>query len=304
MHEFYFYKHVLKKIVVTGHDGFVGSHLIKFLQSKNYDVIGISKKIKKEQKIRQIKKDISKITDKDVKGSIFAIIHTAGITNFQYCQEHPTECFETNIIGTLRMLEIAKEKKCKFVYLSSSHVYGKPQTILIKERHPTIPISIYASSKIAAEICCESYSRSYNMKVAILRPFSIYGPNEAKHFLIPTILSQLMNTKSIQLGNLNPKRDFIYIDDVISAIFLVLKRSKGFNVYNIGSGKSYSVLEICNMLKKISKKDVEIKSIKKRFREVEIDNMISNSAQIRKLGWRPKISICYGLKMVYESYLA
>jgi len=292
----------LKEIIVTGHNGFVGSHLVKFYQSKNYDVAGISKKSEKELKIKQIKKDIRKITSKDIKGDVFAIIHTAGITNYQYCQNHPSECFETNILGTLRMLEIAKEKKCKFIFLSSSHVYGKPQTIPIKENHPTIPTSVYASSKIAGEICCESYSKSYNMKVAILRPFSIYGTNEAKYFLIPTIFSQLRNKKIIKLGNVYPKRDFIFIDDVINAISIVLQKLEGFEVYNIGTEKSYSVLELCKIIEKISKKNLIIKSIKSKSRDFEVKNMVSNSSKIKKLGWRPKISINQGLKILYDSY--
>lgn len=292
----------LKVIIITGHNGFVGSHLVKFYQSKNYDVAGISKKSEKELKIKQIKKDIRKITSKDIKGDVFAIIHTAGITNYQYCQNHPSECFETNILGTLRMLEIAKEKKCKFIFLSSSHVYGKPQTIPIKENHPTIPTSVYASSKIAGEICCESYSKSYNMKVAILRPFSIYGTNEAKYFLIPTIFSQLRNKKIIKLGNVYPKRDFIFIDDVINAISIVLQKLEGFEVYNIGTGKSYSVLELCRIIEKISKKNLIIKSIKSKSRGFEVKNMVSDSSKIKKLGWRPKISINQGLKILYDSY--
>ncbi len=292
----------MKEIIVTGHNGFVGSHLVKFYQSKNYDVVGISKKSEKELKIKQIKKDIRKITSKDIKGDVFAIIHTAGITNYQYCQNHPSECFETNILGTLRMLEIAKEKKCKFIFLSSSHVYEKPQTIPIKENHPTIPTSVYASSKIAGEICCESYSKSYNMKVAILRPFSIYGTNEAKYFLIPTIFSQLRNKKIIKLGNVYPKRDFIFIDDVINAISIVLQKLEGFEVYNIGTGKSYSVLELCRIIEKISKKNLIIKSIKSKSRDFEVKNMVSDSSKIKKLGWRPKISINQGLKILYDSY--
>ncbi len=292
----------MREIIVTGHNGFVGSHLVKFYQSKNYDVAGISKKSEKELKIKQIKKDIRKITSKDIKGDVFAIIHTAGITNYQYCQNHPSECFETNILGTLRMLEIAKEKKCKFIFLSSSHVYEKPQTIPIKENHPTIPTSVYASSKIAGEICCESYSKSYNMKVAVLRPFSIYGTNEAKYFLIPTIFSQLRNKKIIKLGNLYPKRDFIFIDDVINAISIVLQKLEGFEVYNIGTGKSYSVLELCRIIEKISKKNLIIKSIKSKSRDFEVKNMVSDSSKIKKLGWRPKISINQGLKILYDSY--
>ena len=99
-----------------------------------------------------------------------------------------------------------------------------------------------------------------------------------------------------------PKRDFIFIDDVINAISIVLQKLEGFEVYNIGTGKSYSVLELCRIIEKISKKNLIIKSIKSKSRDFEVKNMVSDSSKIKKLGWRPKISINQGLKILYDSY--
>ena len=293
---------VLKKILVTGHDGFIGSHLVTSLQLKNYQVIGISKKINKDLEITQIKKDIRKITYKDIKTDIFCIVHLAGITDPQYCQENSYECIEINQIGTQKMLEVARKKNCKFVYVSTSHVYGIPRKLPIKENHPINPISIYSFSKLGAEICCESYSKAYNIDVAIIRPFSIYGPKESKHFVIPRIISQLKSKNNITLGNLYPKRDFIFVDDVINAIELVVKKSKGFRIYNVGFGKSYSILEVCNIIKKITGKNNKVKSIKLLSRKNEIDDVVSNSSKIRRLGWKPQVSLLQGLRKTIQAY--
>ena len=118
----------MKKIIVTGHTGFIGSHLINYLQQKKYQVIGISRNKLQKTNFNQIKMDINKINEKKIPGKIFAVIHCAGITDVQYCQNNPDKCFESNVRGTQKMLEFSRSKKCKFIYLSSSQVYGKPKT--------------------------------------------------------------------------------------------------------------------------------------------------------------------------------
>jgi len=116
----------LEKIIVTGHNGFIGSHLIQNLQNK-FHIIGISEQINKKFPIKQIKKDIKKITPKDIPKDIFCIIHLAALTDVTICEKNPRKCFETNVLGTLNMLEIARKINSKLIYLSTSHVYGKPQ---------------------------------------------------------------------------------------------------------------------------------------------------------------------------------
>ena len=209
----------------------------------------------------------------------------------------------TNLLGTQRMLEVARKKDCKFVYVSTSHVYGKPLTKLVKEGHPKAPLSVYAASKLGAEVCCEIYAKNYGMDICILRPFSVYGTNEKDYFVIPRIISQMIHNNVIKLGNLHPKRDFVYVTDVAKAIELVIRKSKGLSIYNIGTGKSHSILEICKMLKNISGLNKKIISTQKYSRIDDIDNIIADISKITKIGWSPSVSLYDGLANTFFDYV-
>lgn len=285
----------MDKILVTGYNGFIGHNLVDGL-IKKYKIIGVSNNKNTTQKIFQIKKDIRKITANDIPRDISHIVHLAAITDLKYCQSNPSECFDVNVKGTQNMLEIARKRNSKFVYLSTSHVYGHPLQLPMREDHSRNPTSVYAASKMAGEVICESYAKSYGLDLSILRLFSVYGPNSPPHLVTSKIINQLLNKKIISLGNLYPKRDFIYVQDVINAILLVIRKPKGFNIYNIGTGQSYSILELCRILKELSGKNTPIKSIKLQSRKDEISNVISNSSRIRKLGWSPKVGIHEGLR--------
>lgn len=290
----------MKKILVTGHTGFIGSHLIDALEK--YQVIGISNNIPEKQFVPLIQKDVRKITLKDIPKNIYGIVHLAAISDLEHCQKNPTECFEINVQGTQNMLEIARKINSKFLYLSTGHVYGVPKELPILENHPRNPTSIYSASKLAGEILCESYARSYGMNVSILRLFSVYGPKEPKYKVTSVLISQLLTKNVISIGNLYPKRDFVYVKDAVNAIEMVLRKSLGFNIYNVGSGKSHSILDLYNDLKKITGRKNPIKSIKSHSREHEIREIVSNSSKIRKLGWKPKTRLSEGLAMTLDWY--
>ena len=289
-------------MLITGHDGFIGLNLVPYLQLKKYKLVGVSQKPNNQLKIQQIKKNIQKIYANDVGiNNISCIIHLAAVTNVDYCQNEPIECFKTNVLGTQNLLEIARKKDSAFIYVSTSHVYGFPRKLPITEEHSRVPTSIYSGSKIEGELCCESYAKSYGMNVTILRLFSVYGPHGSPHLIIPRIISQLLHSKSVKLGNTYPKRDFIYVNDAVSAIEFVI-RTKGFNIYNVGTGKSYSIMEICDTLKKLIGSKAPIISTKKYSRKNEINNIISDSSKLKKLGWKPRINLNNGLKLTLNWY--
>ena len=290
----------MKNIIVTGHDGFLGSHLVPELQKK-FNVIGVSK-TGYSQKITQLKKDICKISYLDFPEKINYIIHLAAITDPIYCQKNPKECFNVNVNGTQNILELARRKDSKIIFFSTSHVYGIPKKLPVKEGDPKHPNSIYSDSKLDAEIICESYSRTYGLDVSIVRLFSVYGPNSSSHLVVNSIINQLLKNKVIQLGNVNSRRDFIYVTDVIQAIKIILKTIHGFNDYNVGTGKSYSILEICEILKKISKKNIPVKSIKSKIRKNDLSKIVCDPTKIQNLGWNPKIGISVGLQKMLEWY--
>ena len=290
----------MKNIIVTGHDGFLGSHLVPELQKK-FNVIGVSK-TSHNQKITQLKKDICKISYLDFPEKINYIIHLAAITDPIYCQKNPKECFNVNVNGTQNILELARRKDSKIIFFSTSHVYGIPKKLPVKEGDPKHPNSIYSDSKLDAEIICESYSRTYGLDVSIARLFSVYGPNSSSHLVVNSIINQLLKNKVIQLGNVNSRRDFIYVTDVIQAIKIILKTIHGFNDYNVGTGKSYSILEICEILKKISKKNIPVESIKSKIRKNDLSKIVCDPTKIQNLGWNPKIGISVGLQKMLEWY--
>ena len=291
----------MKNILITGHSGFIGTHLVNFLK-KDAKIIGFYNNINKKNGIIQIKKDILKFTSRDVPRSITSLIHLAGITSVQECEKFPEKCFKINVNGTQRMLEIARKKDCKFVFASTSHVYGDPVKLPVKEKHSTKPTSVYSASKLAAEICCETYSKTYGLDVSIFRLFSIYGPLAPKFNIVNRIISQGLENGVIKLGNLYPKRDFVYVDDAIKAIDLVVKNTRNFNTYNIGCGRSYSIKHICEVFQKISGKKIILKSLKSLSRKNEISDIYCDNKKIRKMGWRPKLNIRIGLEKTINNF--
>jgi len=291
----------LKKILVTGFNGFIGSNLVESLQKK-YRIVGLSNQLKNKFKIQQIRGDVRKITIDKIPDDIFCIIHLAALTDVRYCEHNPTKCFDVNFNGTQNMIEIARKTKSKFILLSTSHVYGKPQTLPIRETHHTNPTSIYAASKLAAELVSKSYSLAYGMDVSIIRLFSVFGPESPEHLVTTKLFSQSLKGNIIRLGNLTSRRDFVYINDVIKAIETIMKKSKGFEIYNVGTEKSHSIKEVCELLKKITKNEFSIKSSKSLKRKAEVPNIIADCSKLKKLGWKPQTNLVKGLKLTFDWY--
>ena len=292
----------MKKITITGHNGFLGSNLLLKLISEKYDITGISKTIKKNNSIKQIKRYILNIKDSDIANNS-CIIHLAAITDVAYCEKHPEECYNVNVIATQKILEIARKKNCSLIYPSTSHVYAIPRKLPIKETHPTNAASVYSASKILGEKLCETYSKSYGLNISVLRLFSTYGPKNSEYKVESRIITQLLSNRTIKIGNLSPKRDFIYIDDFIRAFQIVMKNLKGFNIYNVGSERSYSIQEICNILKKLAGKKISVVTDKTKLRKNDVKNVVSDCSKIKKLGWKPKISINEGLELTLNWYI-
>ena len=283
----------MKKILITGSSGFIGKNLVDNLLSE-YEIVGLSKKGEKS-KINRITKDINEITSKDFK-NIFCVIHLAAITDPKICEDFPDQCITTNVLGTQKILEASRKNNCKVVYASTSHVYGIPKKVPISETASTSPTSIYAGSKLAGEVLCESYHKQFNMDISIVRIFSVYGPKSNNHCVLPSIVKQMKNSNIIKLGNINSKRDFIFISDIMDAFKIILKNINWFNVYNVGAEKSYSIKEICKKFEKLYGKKIIIKNNLEQNRKIDAKNIISNSTKLKKLGWKSKITLDEGLR--------
>jgi GDP-4-dehydro-6-deoxy-D-mannose reductase len=282
----------MEKILITGSTGFIGTTLIKKLKL-NFKIIGISNK--KKIKNDHIKKDITKISIKDIPRDIVTIIHLAAITDVSYCDLHPEKCFKTNVVGTEKILRIARDIGAKVIFISTSHVYGKPQSNPTKEEHATKPNSMYSISKIMGEELCRKYSELFNMDISILRVFSVYGPNSPKYLVINKIIKKSIESKKVELGNTFPRRDFIYIDDVVNAIEKTLFVTKGFKIFNIGTGKSYSISNVCKIIEKHIGKKIIIEKNNELVRNNEISNIVANIDKLKQTGWRQENSMEDGI---------
>lgn len=276
-----------QRVMVTGAQGFIGSHLIKALRlDESLKIIPVDHKLGHEL---LSKESLDSLPNVDV------IIHLAAKMSLTSAWDNPYSVYNMNLNGTLNMLEFARQRGVqKFIY-PSSYVYGAPQYLPVDEKHPLNANSPYTRSKLLGEQLCRSYSEDFNIPTVILRVFNIYGPGLSGIFLIPTIISQLRSRKII-LKDPAPKRDYIYISDVVSAFIKAVDLPVSIHdVFNIGYGVSYPVSEVVNLILKLSGVHCEVVySIEQRKKE--IPDIVANRLKAKQvLNWEPKVSLEDGL---------
>jgi NAD dependent epimerase/dehydratase len=308
-------------VLVTGADGFIGSHLVEqLLSKKKYKVIALSlynsfndigwlKQVKKDKNLKIIRGNIEdlnyciKITNK-----IDIIFHLASLIAIPYSYQAPSSYINTNIIGTFNVMEAAlKNKVKKIIHVSTSEVYGTAIYSPIDENHPLQPQSPYSASKISADALVKSYINSFNLPAIIARPFNTYGPRQSARAVIPSIIIQMLNSKkNLNLGSLLPKRDFNYVSDTCEGMILLSSLGNKYNgeVFNIGSGKSISIGELYKLIQKSYFKNIKKKIIsdKIRFRpkNSEVYLLKCDNKKILKLGFKNKIDLKIGLKKTID----
>ena len=295
----------MKEILVTGSSGFIGNYLVPQLLNQNYKVFGISKRKQKSFKnFVSSSMDISKINNSKLQNNFSKIIHMAALSDVDYCNTNPSKCYETNIQGTQKMLEIARKKDAEFIFLSSSHIYGNSKNLPLSETESSSPLSHYASSKKISEILCETYARTYGLNIRIARIFSVYGPNSSKSNLIFNIINQAIHNSQITLGNITPKRDFIFIDDLITGLLNVINsKKKKYDIYNLGTGKSTSIVDIINLVLNFSNKKTHIISKKDKIRKNDVLDVCANISKMNShFNWKPQVTLKKGLKITYKYY--
>lgn len=283
-----------KNILVTGSKGFIGSALVRKL-SQEFPGYTIFEFDLHNGNIAETKLDFYQIDH---------VFHLAGKTFVPDSWKYPHEFYKTNVLGTSNILEFCKEKKSSITYISA-YVYGEPELIPIPEQHPLKPNNPYMHSKVIAESLCEFYASFYQVRTTIFRPFNIYGHNQNPKFLIPYIIGQVINNDRdhITVKNLEPKRDFLFLDDLIEALILSMKQNKILNIYNVGSGTSDSVKEIIDILQNIAQTNKKVRS-ENEVRKNEILDLKADITKIeRELGWKPKTIFRDGLKSILESIL-
>lgn len=300
-------------VLVTGATGFVGPYLVQALCDKgahvkilSVDMGEISSNLCSED-IEIVSGDITKPETLDgITEGVDIVFHLAAISNVNYAIQNPVQTYDVNVRGTLNLLEeVRKNSIQKFVYASSSHVYGVPQYIPMNEKHPIAPREPYSASKAAAENIVKGYSGAYGINTAIVRPFNIYGPGQDESFLIPSIVKQVLSDDAVmEVGNLEPTRDFTYITDAVVAFLKIAESGSG--VYNVGTGIEVKVGDIIHKIVDIVNvvnPDIEIKSVVDRQRSggVEILRMCADVAKLKGLGWEPKVGLNDGLRKLINT---
>ena len=269
-----------KKILITGSEGFIGSHIVDFFLKKKLNIKcfvqynsfnnwGWLEESRFKNKLKICAGDIrdSDFVDRTVSGCTH-VIHLASLISIPHSYTSASSYVETNVTGTLNLLQSSvKHKIKKFIHTSTSEVYGTAQKIPIDEKHPLNAQSPYAASKIAADQLALSFYKSYNLPVTILRPFNTFGPRQSSRAIIPTIITQLNNKNKIHLGELNPSRDFNYVTDIVKAYYLAINNKNIVGeVVNLGSNYEITIKNLKNLILKIYDKKIKIEISPQRLR--------------------------------------
>lgn len=276
----------MTKALLTGASGFIGRRLAPHLLKTGYEVVALGSSdgdvADPEAWLRQPAADV--------------VVHLAGRTFVPASWEDPQATVRTNLLGTMGALEYCRRQGARMVFVSA-YIYGSPDDLPIKEDAPLRPSNPYALSKKLAEDTCRFYAEQLGVPVTIIRPFNVYGPGQGDDFLIPSIIRQL-HAGAISLKDLSPRRDYVYVDDVVEAIARAVERPAAFETYNIGSGVSQSVAEVVEMIQRIWGVSVPVRSEEVRRPGEVMDTVADISRASRGLGWTPRFSLEAGLRQM------
>jgi dTDP-glucose 4,6-dehydratase len=297
----------MAKILITGADGFIGSHLTEALVRAGHEVKAfvlynsfnswgwLDQCTEIEGQFEIFSGDIRDPHGvKAAVNNVDCIMHLAALIAIPYSYHSPDTYVDTNIKGTLNLLQAARENEIKsFIHTSTSEVYGTAQFVPITEEHPLQGQSPYSASKIAADQLAYSYFSSFNLPVKIIRPFNTYGPRQSLRAVIPTIITQIANGKeSIKLGAVSPTRDFNYVKDTVEGFIAGMESSKGFgDVTNLGSNFEISIEDTVSLIQEIMGKEIAIITDEKRLRpdKSEVERLWADNSKAKKLfNWQPK----------------
>jgi nucleoside-diphosphate-sugar epimerase len=282
----------VSKILVTGASGFIGKALIKTLEAASFDIVPID----------SAEGDIANrdILEKFGQYQIAHVFHLAAKTFVPDSWDDPLDFAQTNILGTLNVLEFCRKNHISMTYVSA-YIYGPPDVLPIKEESAVRPNNPYALTKLLAEEACQFYATTYDLPLTIIRPFNVYGIRQSGNFLIPTIIRQALEEPQIIVKDLLPKRDFVYLEDLLSALLATLNVSlKGYNIYNIGSGISLSVKEVIDIIQDVTGTSKKV-ICEKIVRPNELMDVIADITKAKiELGWYPKYSFRAGIEDIIK----
>ena len=303
-----------RNILITGADGFIGSHLTELLLEQGYPVRALSyynsfnnwgwlEDIKETRNLEIITGDVRDphFCQNMTKG-IDTIFHLAALIAIPYSYIAPDSYIDTNVKGTLNICQAAKENGAsRLLVTSTSEVYGTAKYVPIDENHPKQPQSPYSASKIAADAMALSFYNAFNLPVVLVRPFNTYGPRQSARAVIPTIITQIANgRRKINLGDLSPIRDFNYVTDICNGFDLLSQCDAAIGQeINIASNTEISVYDLSLLIAELMNVEVEFVEDEQRIRpkNSEVFRLYGDNTKLRSLvGYEPKYTLQEGLK--------
>lgn len=306
------------KILVTGAGGFIGSELVRRLQQEGAEVrvflrytsrgdIGLLKYLPQaaQESLEILFGDLRDpdAVEKAAEG-VDLIFHLGALIAIPYSYIHPVEVVQSNVIGTLNVLQACRNHGCRLVHTSTSEVYGTARYTPIDEGHPLQGQSPYSASKIGADKLVESFYRSFGVPAVTVRPFNTYGPGQSARAVIPTIITQALTQDEIRLGNLDAKRDFTYVTDTVDG-FLKAAKAEGVDgeTLNLGYGDEISIGELADLIIELVGRPVRVVVDEARLRpeKSEVMRLLSDNTRARQmLGWEPTVDIRTGLGLTID----
>lgn len=309
-----------KRVLVTGADGFIGSHLTEALLAEGYEVRALSyyNSFNSWGWLDGITNPNLEVVSGDVRDPDFCrhitrgcsiVFHLAALIAIPYSYVAPDSYVDTNIRGTLNMLQAARDANVeRIIVTSTSEVYGTALYVPIDEKHPRQPQSPYSATKIGADAIAMSFYNAFDTPVVIARPFNTYGPRQSARAIIPTIISQIAaGYRSIKVGDLTPTRDFNYVSDT-AAGFIALATAPGIEgkEINIATGREVTMEETLHTIARLMHADVEWVTDPERLRpsKSEVRRLLGDNSQITALtSWRPQVTLEQGLQHTIDWFV-
>ncbi len=307
-----------KSVLITGAGGFIGSALVQSLVESGARVRAFVRYTSRgdngllqllpadvRQRVEIIAGDLCD-PDAIIKAvkSVEIVFHLGALISIPYSYLHPVEVVESNVLGTLNVLQACRAYGCRLVHTSTSEVYGTALRVPIDEDHPLQGQSPYSASKIGADKLVESYYRAFDVDTVTLRPFNTYGPGQSARAVIPTIITQALTRDVIRLGNLDAKRDFTYLSDTVDG-FIKAAQTPGLagETINLGYGAEVSIGELAHRVIELVGRPVRIEVEPERLRpeKSEVMRLLSDNRKAhRLLGWQPNVDIRTGLDLTID----
>ena len=307
-----------KKVLVTGADGFIGSHLTEMLVNKGANVKALSLYnsfndwgwLENTGCLDNIEVVCGDVRDanfcREITQGMHTVFHLAALIAIPYSYIAPESYVATNVTGTLNMLQAARDAGVKrFLHTSTSEVYGSARYLPINEEHPLQAQSPYSATKIAADAVAMSFFNTFGLPLTVVRPFNTYGPRQSARAVIPTIISQVLaNKKTIRLGSLYPTRDFNYVEDTCRGFIKLAECEDAIGkTVNIGSNREISVGDLFELIKEVTQSDIATEADDERMRpdKSEVARLCCDNTIIRDLtGFKPQIPLREGLTRTFE----